>query len=99
MHPNLTVNNSRDDQQQNSSQQLHKFPIQASSIPAGKCVFVQMSTLLPELCRAATPGAVAATCVTITPYPNFSQRLTFSKNTSKKRQNCSTIQLGAETSY
>lgn len=50
-----------------------------------KCWFVCGSALVPELCKAATPGAVAATCVTITPYPNFSQRLTYTKkeNTHK----------------
>lgn len=46
-------------------------------IAAGNGLFVQTSALVPELCRATTPGAVAATCVTITPYPNFSQRLTY----------------------
>lgn len=39
------------------------------------------SRLLPDLCKAITPGAVAATCVIITPYPNFSQRLTCREDT------------------
>lgn len=42
---------------------------------------------LPEFSNDTIPGQVAATCVTITPYPNFSNLLTLKIENDKKISN------------